>query len=142
MNRLAGIVAGTASAGGEDKWYQGSARLLSYNVLKSGVTGQREQDTYLYGAEDYAEHLPAEAAEFLLAHAPDVHQFALDEEKVCELPHVPAVTTATAEEAPCHGVDGVSHRDDRGGGGDRPRLVGVCDGRAGFAIRLERRAGR
>ena len=46
MNRLAGIVAGTALAGGEDKWYQDSARLLSYNVLKSGATGQREQTTH------------------------------------------------------------------------------------------------
>jgi len=36
MNRLAGIVAGTALAGGEDKWYEDSAGLLSYNVLKPG----------------------------------------------------------------------------------------------------------
>ena len=50
MNRLAGIVAGTALAGGEDKWYQDSARLLSYNVPKSGKTCQREETTYLWPA--------------------------------------------------------------------------------------------
>jgi hypothetical protein len=42
MNRLAGGVAGTALAGGEDKWYEDSAGLLSYNVLKTGKSGQRE----------------------------------------------------------------------------------------------------
>jgi len=51
MNRLAGIVAGTAMAGGEDKWYEDSAGLLSYNVLKTGKSGQREETTHLYRAE-------------------------------------------------------------------------------------------
>ena len=51
MNRLAGIVAGTALAGGEDKWYEDSAGLLSYNVLKTGKSGQREETTHLYRAE-------------------------------------------------------------------------------------------
>ena len=51
MNRLAGGVAGTALAGGEDKWYEDSAGLLSYNVLKTGKSGQREETTHLYRAE-------------------------------------------------------------------------------------------
>jgi hypothetical protein len=51
MNRLAGIVAGTAMAGGEDKWYEDSAGLLSYNVLKTGKSDQREETAHLYRAE-------------------------------------------------------------------------------------------
>jgi hypothetical protein len=83
MNRQAVIVAGTALAGGEDKWYQDSAGLLSYNVLKSGETGQREETIYLYRGE-YERHLPAEIVKLIFDHAPDgaVHPFALDEEKV------------------------------------------------------------
>ena len=83
MNRLAGIVAATALAGGVDKWYQDSARLLSYNVLKSGATGQREETIYLYRGE-YEKHLAAEIVTLIFDHVPDgaVHPFALDEEKV------------------------------------------------------------
>ena len=83
MNRLAGIVAATALAGGVDKWYQDSARLLSYNVLKSGATGQREETIYLYRGE-YEKHLAAEGVKLICDHVPTgaAHPFALDEVKV------------------------------------------------------------
>ena len=59
MNRLAGIVVGTALADNEDKWSQDSARLLSYNVLKSAAIGQREETTHLWRGR-FEKHLPAE----------------------------------------------------------------------------------
>ena len=70
-------------AGGEAKWYQDSARLLSYNMLKSGKTGQREETTHLWRSE-FQKHLPAEVVKVITDHASDgaVNPFALDEEKV------------------------------------------------------------
>ena len=56
---------------------------MSYNVLKSGATGQREETIYLYRGE-YEKHLAAEIVTLIFDHVPDgaVHPFALDEEKV------------------------------------------------------------
>ena len=70
MKRLPGIGAGTALVGGEDKWYQDSARLLSYNVLKSGATGQRDETILLYGSK-FEKHLPPEVVKVVVEHAPD-----------------------------------------------------------------------
>ena len=83
MNRLAGIVAGTALAGGEDKWYQDSARFMSYKCPKAGRPASARRPPTC-GPPSSRSTLPIDVVKLIAEHAPDgaVHPFALDEEKV------------------------------------------------------------